>query len=225
MAPGNQGEMGNAGAGVGLLLPPLPVLPSRSLLPVSAKTEAVRPGRKPSAAAMKTPDETAAPASVPKGLRSREAVASLRTELQAMVEKHGSVLQRYTTRLTCDSVKGREAVQKGFVALATLPDFASLPEEKRVEKLYRAARDAALAQLKNEARRARTPASEAATDPVRLGLNQVQEEMLRLKFECGLGFSSIAAVLHVAPAHVSRLVHAALVQVREAKDAKKGGMP
>ncbi|SDU01410.1 DNA-directed RNA polymerase specialized sigma subunit, sigma24 family [Verrucomicrobium sp. GAS474] len=152
-------------------------------------------------------------AGTPSQSPSPKEAALVRAALLALTEKHGAIVLRYATRLAGDPKRGGEAVKRAFVLLAGLPDFPSLAAEKQVEKLYRAAREAALAQLKGEARRPRT-ATASPVDPVRLGLNQVQEEMLRLKFECGLGYPAIGAVLDVAPAHVARLVHAALAQVR-----------
>ncbi len=210
MEEGKRDERGSSGAALLMPLPPRRSASVPAVVAVPGKNERAMP-------TPANPDPRAGLS--PTGTKPKS--AALRGLLTALLDRHGLPLRRYAARLTGDAPRGHEAVRRAFVALALLPGLDELPEEKRVEKLYRACREAALASLKGEARRPRTPASaagaNAATDPVRLGLNQVQEEMLRLKFECGLGYPAIAAILDVAPAHVSNLVHAALTQVRQAQ--------
>jgi len=208
-----EGKRDERGSGTALLMP----LPPRRSASAAVSVVVSVPGKNeramPSSSSLKIKGKATLP--------NPPNAAVLRGLLTALLEKHGLPLRRYAVRLAGDARRGHEAVRRAFVALALLPGVEELPEEKRVEKLYRACREAALASVKGEARRPRTPASDAVTDPVRLGLNQVQEEMLRLKFECGLGYPAIAAILDVAPSHVSNLVHAALTQVRQTQ--KEGG--
>ncbi|HEY8966196.1 MAG TPA: hypothetical protein VIM58_07125, partial [Candidatus Methylacidiphilales bacterium] len=76
---------------------------------------------------------------------------ALHAAFLALLDRHGAALQRYVVRLAGDPQRGREAVRRAIVSLASAGPsggFLALPEEKRVEKFYRAAREAALAQLK-----------------------------------------------------------------------------
>ena len=154
--------------------------------------------------------------------------------LRAALDRYEGPLVAYATRLTGDLEVGRDAVQDTFMRLWTAKR-ADL-EDHLAQWLYTVCRNRALdlrakeqrhkqaprlvlRQSSNGHHHAPSPAAEHETrDRVAAAIDSLppdQQEPLRLKFEHGLTYREIAAVLDVSAATVSNRIAAALAAVRD----------
>lgn len=153
--------------------------------------------------------------------------------LRAALERYEGPLVAYAARLTGDLEVGRDAVQDTFMRLWTA-ERAEI-DDHLAQWLYTVCRNRALDLRAKEKRHQQaphlvllqspnghhhaTPAAEHETrDRIAAAIDTLppdQQEPLRLKFEHGLTYREIAAVLHISAATVSNRIAAALAAVRD----------
>ncbi|MEX2016483.1 MAG: sigma-70 family RNA polymerase sigma factor [Candidatus Hydrogenedentales bacterium] len=154
--------------------------------------------------------------------------------LREALDRYEGPLVAYAARLTGDLEVGRDAVQDTFMRLWTAK--RAEVDDHLAQWLYTVCRNRALDLRAKEQRHKRaprlvllqsanghhqepTPAAEAETrDRIAAAIDLLpleQQEPLRLKFEHGLTYRQIAAVLEVSAATVSNRIAAALAAVRD----------
>jgi len=142
--------------------------------------------------------------------------------LRGVLQRHGPALRRYAARLTGDVTLADAVVQTTLRKLtAAVPQPA---EDKLAEWLFRVGRNSAVDS--NRGRRNSgsatgdgddAPASKAGGDPLLTALNklnQVQQEVLRLKFQHGMNYREIGGILNLTVPNVGILIHGAMKQLR-----------
>jgi len=159
--------------------------------------------------------------------------------LRGVLQRHGPALRRYAARLTGDVTLADAVVQTTLRKLmAATPQPA---EDKLAEWLFRVGRNSAVDS--NRGRRgpgsgsgseagspagdaddapapkggAKSPASKTGGDPLLIALNklnQVQQEVLRLKFQHGMNYREIGGILNLTVPNVGILIHGAMKQLR-----------
>jgi len=158
--------------------------------------------------------------------------------LRGVLQRHGPTLRRYAARLTGD-VESADAVVQATLRKLMASDTPP-PEEKLAEWLFRVGRNTAVES--NRGRRPGSPAPGASggeegeegpapkggTKPSKTGggsgsdpllaalnkLNQVQQEVLRLKFQHGMNYREIGGILNLTVPNVGILIHGAMKQLR-----------
>ena len=159
--------------------------------------------------------------------------------LRGVLQRHGPALRRYAARLTGDVALADAVVQTTLRKLmAATPQPA---EDKLAEWLFRVGRNSAVDS--NRGRRTsgsaseagapagddegdatpapkagpRSPSSKTGGDPLLAALNklnQVQQEVLRLKFQHGMNYREIGGILNLTVPNVGILIHGAMKQLR-----------
>jgi len=152
--------------------------------------------------------------------------------LRGVLQRHGPALRRYAARLTGDVTTADAVVQATLRKLmAVVPPP---PEDKLAEWLFRVGRNSAVES--NRGRRgSSSDAGAAAGDDAESGpapkgsggkaggdpllaalnkLNQVQQEVLRLKFQHGMNYREIGGILNLTVPNVGILIHGAMKQLR-----------
>lgn len=154
--------------------------------------------------------------------------------LRAVLDRYEHPLLRYATRLVGDADRARDVVQDTFIRLCAVERVGV--EDHVAEWLFTVCRNRALELRRKESRMRRLDEAAVATresgDPqpamvlearetagrvLRLlaTLSDNQQEALRLKFQGGLSYKEIAAVLGLTVGNVGFLIHTGLKTIRE----------
>ena len=163
---------------------------------------------------------------------STPATDEKREWLRGVLQRHGPTLRRYAARLTGDVELADAVVQTTLRKLmAATPEP---PEDKLAEWLFRVGRNSAVDSNRGRPRAesgpvgedgddapapkgAKSPASKGGADPLLAALNklnQVQQEVLRLKFQHGMNYREIGGILNLTVPNVGILIHGAMKQLR-----------
>ena len=150
------------------------------------------------------------------------------------VDRYEGPLLRYAARITGDAERARDAVQETFLRLCR-QDQVEL-DGHLAQWLYTVCRNQALdVRRKETPMKAMSPAvAEACTsrEPSQAAVLEQQEtnhqilqlvdrlppnqqEVVRLKFQCGLSYREIAAVTELSVSNVGYLIHTAVRALRE----------
>lgn len=156
-----------------------------------------------------------------------------RVWVRAAVERHERSLLSYATHLTGRADAGRDVVQETFVRLMGA-DRAEV-EPRLAQWLFTVARNLAVDQKRKERRmsllddapadtfaspspapveRAERADSVSAVLSCLAELPAVQQEVVRLKFQHGLSYREIGAVLNLTVTNVGFILHTALKTLR-----------
>ena len=154
--------------------------------------------------------------------------------VRAAVEGHERSLLAYATHLTGRADVARDVVQETFVRLMNA-ERAEV-EQRLAQWLFTVARNLAVDEKRKERRMSllddtpahayasRVPAPEDLAEHADLlsavlrslaSLPAVQQEVVRLKFQHGLSYKEIGAVLNLTPTNVGFILHTALKALRE----------
>ena len=151
--------------------------------------------------------------------------------IEDAVATHEGALTRYTARLLGDVDLARDVVQDAFLKLWEA-DRGDL-EQRLAPWLYTVCRNRALDLLRKEGRMkpmtdgrlACTRASDPRPDggenaagevlPLLEQLPERQQEVIRLKFQCGLSYREIGEVMDLTVTHVGVLIHTGIKSIRE----------
>ncbi len=153
--------------------------------------------------------------------------------VDAAMREHESALFRYAVRITGDAELARDATQDVFLRLCK-ENSAELNGRLR-PWLYRVCRNRAIELRRKESRMQSTCESVCAGSADRSGdpamaaekvettsqvarlvseLAATQQEVIRLRFEHGLSYKEIAAVLDLTVSNVGVLIHTAIKALR-----------
>jgi RNA polymerase sigma-70 factor (ECF subfamily) len=148
--------------------------------------------------------------------------------MRQVVDAHEAPLTRYASRMLGNVETARDVVQDVFLRLWQADRDAVEP--RLAPWLYTVCRNRVLDVLRKEGRMkttadgtvtpvapARPATPDGAADVLRM-LDQLpdrQQEVIRLKFQCGLTYREIGEVLDLTVSHVGVLIHNGLKSVRE----------
>ena len=156
--------------------------------------------------------------------------------LKGVLQRHGPALRRYAARLTGDVTTADAVVLDTLRKLVA--SGAPPPEEKLTEWLFRVGRTSAVDNNRGKRPPSSAPGADedddapapkpgtgtgpraksgGAADPLHAALNklnQVQQEVLRLKFQHGMNYREIGGILNLTVPNVGILIHGAMKQLR-----------
>jgi RNA polymerase sigma factor (sigma-70 family) len=159
--------------------------------------------------------------------------------IRTMVDEHEGPLVRYATRIIGELDAARDVVQVTFIRLCR----EEPPPDRPKEWLFTVCRNKALDILRREKRmntfacekmnefEAPTARPSAAIEKretagdVRTALDALpvnQQEVIRLKFECGMSYQEISRITSLSVTNVGFLIHTALKNIRRTLVVERG---
>ena len=158
--------------------------------------------------------------------------------MRSILDEHEGPLTRYAARIIGDADLARDVVQETFLRLCS--ENRAEVDGRVPQWLYTVCRNRALDVLRKESRMRVVSEVDVAEPPVADreapsavdGREEVslvlrvlsllpdnQQEVIRLRFQGGLSYREIAAVLDLSVTNVGYLIHTAIKAIRERLDA------
>ncbi len=158
--------------------------------------------------------------------------------IRTAVAKHERSLLRYAWQIVGDAERARDVVQDTFLKLCQ-QDTAGL-DGHLTEWLYTVCRNRAIDICRKESRMKTMTPENASSQPTRgqdhvqkteqqdsfqqvqrllANLTENQQEVVRLKFQCGLSYKEISRVTQLSASNVGYLIHTAVQKLRTQLEA------